>query len=72
MSYSITLQCGCVVYVACHPETGHAHTRIIQARGTGCRVRQHGVGHRLFLWEILPDPTHGTTATWLTSSTGHP
>jgi hypothetical protein len=56
MSYNLTLQCGCVVYVSAHPKTRIAHTRVIQSRGSGCRVRRHEVGLRLFLWELLPDP----------------
>ena len=56
MSHNLTLECGCVVYVSAHPETGVAHTRIIQSRGLACRVRRHEVGLRLFLWELLPDP----------------
>ena len=32
MSYEITLWCGCRLYVACHPETGVAHSRIIERR----------------------------------------
>jgi len=56
MSHNLTLECGCVVYVSAHPETGVAHTRIIQARGNDCRVRRHEVGLRLSLWELLPDP----------------
>jgi hypothetical protein len=55
MSYNLTLQCGCVVYVACHPQAGFAHTRIIQSIGSHCRVRRHEVGLRLYLWELLPD-----------------
>ena len=54
MSHNLTLECGCVVYVSAHPETGVAHTRIIQSRGNDCRVRRHEVGLRLFLWELLP------------------
>jgi len=54
-SHCLTLQCGCVVYVSCHPTTGVAHTRIIQSRGEACRVRRHEVGLRLFLWELLPE-----------------
>jgi hypothetical protein len=56
MSYTLTLQCGCVVYVSCHPRTGVAHTRVIQTRDTRCRIRRHDVGVRLFLWELLPEP----------------
>jgi hypothetical protein len=55
MSYNLTLQCGCVVYVSSHPVSGIAHTRVIQTRGVTCRVRRHEVGLRLYLWEILPD-----------------
>jgi hypothetical protein len=58
MSYTLTLQCGCVVYVAAHPTTRIAHTRIIQSRGAACRVRRHEIGLRLYLWELLPDPAH--------------
>jgi hypothetical protein len=58
MSYNLTLQCGCVVYVSAHPQTHIAHTRVIQTRGTACHVRRHEVGLRLYLWEILPDPEH--------------
>jgi hypothetical protein len=58
MSYNLTLQCGCIVYVARHPETGIAHTRVIESRGRCCRVRRHEVGLRLYLWEILPDPNY--------------
>jgi hypothetical protein len=56
MSYTLMLQCGCHVYVSCHPRTGVAHTRIIERRGPSCLVRQHEVGARLYLWELLPDP----------------
>jgi hypothetical protein len=57
MSYNLSLQCGCLVYVSCHPNTGMAHTRVIQSRGANCRIRRHEVGLRLFLWEMLPEPT---------------
>jgi len=56
MSYNITLQCGCVVYVACDPKTGLSHTRILETKAQWCPVRRHDIGHRLFLWEILPNP----------------
>ncbi|HEY7292102.1 MAG TPA: hypothetical protein VH583_19865 [Vicinamibacterales bacterium] len=56
MSYNLTLQCGCVVYVSRNPHTNIAHTRIIQSRGPACRNRRHEIGLRLFLWELLPDP----------------
>jgi hypothetical protein len=55
MSYSITLWCGCGVYVSCHPKTGAAHTRIIERRSAGCADRRHDVGVQLRLWEMLPD-----------------
>jgi hypothetical protein len=55
MSYAVTLWCGCRVYVACHPATGTAHTRIIEKRGQGCPERKHWPGTRLRLWELLPD-----------------
>ena len=64
MSYDLTLPCGCVVYVSCHPQTRVAHTRIIQSRAPACGVRRHEVGARLFLWEILPDPAHVTYVQW--------
>jgi hypothetical protein len=60
MSYTLTLHCGCVVYVSCHPKTRVAHTRVIQSRGATCAVRKHEVGARLFLWEILPDRVQRT------------
>jgi hypothetical protein len=64
MSYNLTLPCGCVVYVACHPETRVAHTRIIEHRGPGCRTPRHEVGARVYLWELLPEPqTSGQAVT---------
>ena len=56
MSYTLTLQCGCVVYVSRNPTTHIAHTRILQSRGPSCGHRRHEVGLRLFLWELLPGP----------------
>ena len=64
MSYNLTLQCGCVVYVSAHPKTRIAHTRIIQSRAADCRVRRHEIGLRLYLWEILPDPAHRPELQW--------
>jgi hypothetical protein len=55
MSYTLTLDCGCTVYVACNPKTNAAHTRIIERRGPTCRVRKHEVGLKLHLWDLLPD-----------------
>jgi hypothetical protein len=54
MSYTLRLQCGCVVYVARNPHTGVAHTRVIETRGAGCGVRRHEVGLRLGVWDMLP------------------
>ena len=54
MSYTLTLQCGCVVYVARNPATHVAHTRVLQSRGPACLYRRHEVGLRLYLWELLP------------------
>jgi len=56
MSYTVTLWCGCCVYVSCHPTTRLAHTRIVEQRGATCPVRRHEIGARLWLWELLPDP----------------
>ena len=56
MSYTLTIECGCLVYVASHLRTRIVHTRIIERRGGECRVRAHDVGVRLQLWELLPDP----------------
>jgi hypothetical protein len=67
MSYNLTLDCGCSVYVSCDPQTRTAHTRILERRGLACTVRRHEVGLRLYLWDLLPDrgvtalrPTHTT------------
>jgi hypothetical protein len=32
-----------------------AHTRVVERRGPACPIRNHQVGARLFLWEILPE-----------------
>ena len=64
MSYHLTLQCGCVVYVSTHPATRIAHTRVIQSRGAACAVRRHETGLRLYLWELLPDPAHRPDPSW--------
>lgn len=56
MSYTVTLWCGCTVYVACNPQTRMAHTRVVERRGSACPIRSHEVGGRLWLWELLPDP----------------
>jgi hypothetical protein len=62
MSYTLALQCGCVVYVSCHPKTRVAHTRVIQSRGVSCGIRRHEIGARLYLWEILPEREDETEA----------
>jgi len=56
MSHTITLHCGCSVYVACDPNTGVAHTRVLERRHPQCSVRKHEVGLKLALWELLPEP----------------
>jgi len=66
MSYNLTLPCGCLVYVACHPETRLAHTRVVERRGEACPVARHGVGARIYLWDMLPEPTRNTDLTPLT------
>jgi len=58
MSYNLTVQCGCVVYVSCDPKTGFAHARVIERKGEKCLVRKHDVGVRLYLWELLPEPAN--------------
>ena len=62
MSYTVTLWCGCRVYVSCNPATGIAHSRIVEAPGPACPVRRHEVGARLWLWELLPDTTRQVEA----------
>jgi len=56
MSYTVTLWCGCRVYVACHSVTRMAHSRVIEQHGPTCPIRRHEVGARLWLRELLPDP----------------
>ena len=56
MSYSLTLECGCTVYVACDPQTRVAHARVIERVGSRCGVRRHEVGLKLWAWELLPQP----------------
>jgi len=67
MSYTMTIWCGCFVYISCNPTTGLAHTRIVERRGDNCPVRRHDVGARLWLWEMLPD---GETSRPPESATG--
>lgn len=59
MSYTIPLPCGCTAYVSCWPDTGVAHTRIIEFRAARCRVRTHERGSRVYLWELLPKRVEG-------------
>jgi hypothetical protein len=54
-SYSVSIWCGCRVYVSCHPVTGTANARIVERRGDRCPDRRHHIGARLWLWELLPD-----------------
>jgi hypothetical protein len=65
MSYNITLACGCMVYVATHPDTGIAHNRVVEQRDRSCRNRKHQVGARLALWELLPDPKHAPAVVFM-------
>ena len=55
MSYTLTLDCGCHVYVSCDPQTQVAHTRVLERRGASCPLRKHEVGLRMYLWDLLPD-----------------
>ena len=68
LSYNLSLQCGCVLYVSRHPETGIALRRVIQSRGAQCCDSRHQVGLRLFLWEILPDRKRRLRPSWGTQS----
>ncbi|MEO8678331.1 MAG: hypothetical protein ABI665_04750 [Vicinamibacterales bacterium] len=58
MSYLLTVPCGCVVHVVRDPRTNHVQTRVIAQRGATCHWRNHDVGVRFFLWEMLPEPAH--------------
>lgn len=55
MSYTLTLDCGCTVRVFCDPADHTARSRVLESRGTGCPVRKHAVGLRMYLWDLLPD-----------------
>ena len=55
MSYTLTLDCGCTVYVACDPKTQAAHTRVLESRGPACHVRKHEVGLKMYVYDLLPD-----------------
>lgn len=55
MSYTLTLDCGCTVYVACDEKTHVPHARVLERRGQHCQVRKHEVGLKLYVWDLLPD-----------------
>jgi hypothetical protein len=61
-SYTVTLCCGCIVYVSCHPLTGIAHTRILERRAAACGSRAHMIGARLKPWELLPETNRDPAA----------
>jgi hypothetical protein len=54
MSYTLTLSCGCIVYVSDDPEKPAAPVRVLQVRGAACYIARHTVGFRVWLWELLP------------------
>ena len=61
MSYTLTIPCGCSIYVSCNPHTRVAHARIVERRGSACPTRRHVVGARVWLWELLPDPSYSAS-----------
>src|SRR5262245_21743117 len=63
-SYTLDLNCGCIVSVSVHPESRIARTRILQTRGRLCTNKRHEVGSRLYLWELLPDPIDESKIEW--------
>jgi hypothetical protein len=56
MSYTLTLNCGCTVFVREDPDGGTPPVRTLQGRGDDCRLARHAVGVRVWLWDLLPDP----------------
>ena len=56
MSYTLTLACGCTVYVHQGVHRAAAPVRTLQGRGDCCPTPGHAVGVRVWLWELLPDP----------------
>ena len=54
MSYTLTLDCGCTVYVSAALTGSMIPTRVLQSRDPDCRVEGHRVGVRIWLWELLP------------------
>jgi hypothetical protein len=69
-SYNLVLPCGCTLYVACHPATRVAHTRIIEQRSALCRERRHEIGARISLWELLPNPEHRARVEFVSDEDG--
>ena len=61
MSYTLTIPCGCSIYVSCHPRTGIVHARIVERRGATCPTRRHDAGARVRLWELLPDASYSVS-----------
>lgn len=66
MSYTKSLQCGCTAYVACWPQTGIAHTTILELRGAHCTVRGHERG--LKLWTAPREAAASGARPWSASS----
>ena len=56
MSYTLTLACGCAVYVHEDVHRATAPVRTLRGRGDRCPTPRHAVGVRVWLWELLPDP----------------
>ena len=56
MSYTLTLDCGCIAYVAAEAGESQTPTRVLQSRAAACRVKSHQVGVRVWIWELLPGP----------------
>lgn len=65
MSYTKSLPCGCTVYVACWPQTGVAHTTIIESRGKTCGTRGHERGVKL--WTAPRDGAPAVVRPWSAS-----
>jgi hypothetical protein len=57
MSYSMKLLCGCTIYVAGRRGMATADTRVLELKGPRCRDRRHVAGVRIWLWEMLPNPS---------------
>jgi len=65
MSYTVALECGCVVYVSCDPATGVPHTRVLEYRALDCRVRSHDVGARLDDRELRAQAAHRSSVPFI-------